>query len=547
MPRIVDADPDRPDRNERNDRNININERISQGNAWGELFKAMPWFIWATPVWLILGLICLAIWHEGINGFSSSVMGWLSLVPWVVGIISGIKGAMWIYNTFHRICTETYNRRLLASNVRKVDQSVLALEKKNRLLDAELAIALQIAGSIDKLIDNGSAFKYAKMTLDVQGRPGQQTIVSPVPGQQGQIAGPAPLALGPAGSLPEAVSYEDVEGQIPAGHSLMGVSSDSVETTEFGNLMTMWICGGSSTGKSNTVGIKIEEAIENGRNLGILCIDYHANKKDSLYNKIKEYEDLFLMPVARDEASAMAMLERYLNEFMRRRGLPEEEQEQLDDMLLVVDEVPAVIEDEQIAPLLKRIARLCGRESRGFGMFGWFISQNAVGLAWLRNVALTVIAHKMLMLNEAELACNQHKDIARDMENWPIGRVVVYGLRFKGIKVLQMPYRGGRLSRVVDSKNNEPEEVTLVDAVDVQPGDDHQQQEEQTTSNVIPALSGDLRTVYDACQQLQSLGERISTRAIERLTKIDKDKANGLLHRLAAMGYIPPRTNNKAV
>lgn len=541
MPRIVDADP--PDRNnERNDRNINVSERIIQGNAIAEILKSLPWFIWAAPLWLVAGLILLAIGHYGFSGFTNALFSWLSFVPWIVGVLSVIKGVVWIYTTFNRICTDTYNRRLLAEGVQKTHQSVVTQIKKNALLDAELTIANQVAQGIDKLIESGAAFKYTKGgTLEVLGLP-NRTLISPVPNQQGEIgAGPAPLALGAGSPLPEAVRYEDVEGQIPAGHSLMGVSSNSVETTEFGNLMTMWICGGSNSGKSNTVGIKIEEAIDNGRNLGILCIDYHANKKDSLYNKIKEYEDLFLMPVARDEASAMAMLQRYLAEFLRRRGLPEEEQEQLDDMLLVVDEVPAVIEDEEIAPVLKRIVRLCGRESRGFGMFGWFISQNAVGLAWLRNAALTVIAHKMVMLNEAELACNQHKDIARDMENWPIGRVVVYGIRFKGIKVLQMPFKSGRLSRVVDAKDEKPEEVILIEAVDVQPGDDHHQQQEEAVNNVVPALSGDLRIVYDACQQLRSLGERISSRAVERLTKIDKDKANGLLNRLADMGYIPRR------
>lgn len=535
MARIVDADP------ERNDRNININERINQqGNPWAEFFKAMPWFCWALPGWILAGLVLIAIGTQGIAGFSSSVMRWLSLLAWGAGVFCAVKVIMWGHNTYHKVRSDSYNRRLLKANTAKVQESVITVQHKNAALLADVQIRQQIPALLVHLATHHVPFKYdAKGNLEVLALPGTMRI-SEMP-NQGQLGAGAPaLALGPAGSLPEAVSYEDVQEQVPVGHSLMGVSSDAVETTEFGNLMTMWICGGSGGGKSNTVGIKIEEAIENGRNLGILCIDYHANKKDSLYNKIKEYEDLFLMPVARDEKEAMAVLERFYGEFGRRRTVPEEEQDQLSDVLLVVDEVPAVVEDEAIAPLLKKIARLCGRESRGFGMFGWFISQNAVGLAWLRNVALTVIAHKMVMLNDAELACNQHKDIARDMENWPIGRVVVYGMRFKGIKVLQMPFKGGRLSRVVDAKEKKSEEVVLVDAVDVQPGDDPSQ-EEQTTSNVIPALSGDLRTVYDACQQLQAANERISSRAVERLTKIDKDKANGLLNRLADLGYIPKR------
>lgn len=244
------------------------------------------------------------------------------------------------------------------------------------------------------------------------------------------------LAL-PPGALPTNVTYEAISDRVPAGHALLGVSSSGVETCDFSQLMTMWICGGSNTGKSNTVGIKIEEAIRNGRNLKIICIDYHARKSDSLYNKIKEYESRFLCPVASDEEAALKVLRFFLTEFTRRREAGTGEQ----DILLVIDEVPAVLDsdNEEITKLLKRIARICGRESRGFGMFGWFISQNAVGLAWLRNTVLTVIAHKMNMLNEALLASNQHQDIARDMENWPRGRVVVYGLNFQGIKVLQMP------------------------------------------------------------------------------------------------------------
>ena len=87
MPRgIVDADPNRND-----DRNININERINQGSAWGEFFRAMPWFVWATPGWIVAGLVLLAIGPDGLGGFTNNVMGWLRLVPWVLAVICGVK------------------------------------------------------------------------------------------------------------------------------------------------------------------------------------------------------------------------------------------------------------------------------------------------------------------------------------------------------------------------------------------------------------------------------------------------------------------------
>lgn len=246
-------------------------------------------------------------------------------------------------------------------------------------------------------------------------------------------------------ALPTDVTYEQVAAQIPAGHALLGVSHNSVETCDFAQLMTVWICGGSNTGKSNTVGLKIKEAIMNGRDIKIILIDPHARKEDSLYNKIRHYESRFLMPVAKDEDEILNALTWFLEEFKRRRDIGGSDT----DILLVIDEVPGVLdsEEEEIPRLVKRIARICGRESRGFGMFGWFISQNAVGLAWLRNVVLTVIAHKMNMLNEARLACNEHLDVARDMENWPRGRVIVYGLNFQGIKVLQMPLFNDRAAQ----------------------------------------------------------------------------------------------------
>lgn len=251
----------------------------------------------------------------------------------------------------------------------------------------------------------------------------------------------------PVPHLPEIVRYEDVRRYVPSGHALLGVDEQGeVETCDFEKLMTCWIVGGSSTGKSNTVALKVDEAMRMGHNLRLLVIDPHAKKEDSLYNRIKAYESLFLRPVAYKPEQVHDALTWFLSEFNRRLDTGDCSY----DILLVVDEVSNVIEMENpyaqtkdelkdIFKLLKRIATICGQEARGFGMFGWFISQKAAGLAWLRNVVITVIAHKMNMMNERMLACNQKTDIANDMETWPKGRVVVYGLGFEEVRVLQQP------------------------------------------------------------------------------------------------------------
>lgn len=247
----------------------------------------------------------------------------------------------------------------------------------------------------------------------------------------------APQKLLPAPTLPEKVRYEDVRNYVPQGHALLGVSENGVETCDFSQLMTCWIVGGSSMGKSNTVALKIDEAMRLGRNLKLLVIDPHAKKTDSLYNKIRPYEQAFLRPVAQYEDDILASLQWFLGEFKRRLDTGDCGY----DLLLVVDEVSNVVEseNEEIGKLLKKIARICGQESRGFGMFAFFVSQKASGLAWLRNVVITVIAHKMVMMSERKLACNEDMSIARDMESWPRGRVLVYGAGFESMRVLQQP------------------------------------------------------------------------------------------------------------
>lgn len=234
------------------------------------------------------------------------------------------------------------------------------------------------------------------------------------------------------------IRYEQIKHLIPPGHSCLGVNpmNNEVETCDFAALMTMWICGTSSTGKTNTVSLKIDEAIRNGRNLRLVVIDPHKEKTDSMYHKIKRYESYFLFQVASTADEIYNALSWFKAEFERRLQSGNEDH---DDILLIIDEVPRVLKsDKDNAELVKEIAEVCGTESRGFGMFGWFISQRAAGLAWLRNVVITVIAHKMIMMSERKLAANENMAIARDMDHWPRGRVVVYGAEFEP-KILQMP------------------------------------------------------------------------------------------------------------
>ena len=548
--KIVDAD---------NERTVNINERIDKGNALAEMFKAMPWFVWATPGWLLLGLIFLAIGHDGIGGFTNHVMGWLALVPWAVGILCGVKAFVWVTGTYNRLRVDTYNRRLLAENVNKARQAVIAAEKKNTLLDADIEMAYQMPNIILMLSQQGTAFEYTKGgNLKVLGLPGAGARVSEVPNQQGQLgAAAAPLALGAGGALPTKVLYEEIKEQVPQGRVLVGVGVTGIETKEAAVGACVWIVGLSGTGKTSTTVIRVEERANEGHKF--LGVDPHWFKDDSLYHSIYElidkdtgavigpgaYKDLFLMPIARDTAESKKVLQAFLDEFYARKAgrVPKPWQK----ITLLVDELGALVdttceEEEEVKAMLKTISRICGQEARNFGMGGIFISQQATELAWLRKVALMVIVHQLLQDSEKKLATNNDRVVMDDMKTWPIGRTYVFGVGFgqEGPRTVQQPYFAGRrvngaapTGNGAELHHDEMNESNTVDAAASAPAQDER---------IVPALAGDLRAVYDACQQLIQAGQPISSRAVAGLLPdFGKDKCNNLLNRLADMGYINRR------
>jgi hypothetical protein len=115
---------------------------------------------------------------------------------------------------------------------------------------------------------------------------------------------------------------------------------------------------------------------------------------------------------------------------------------------IVVDEVGSLVLDidkdndteVKVVARLKEVARVCGQEARGFDMGGIFISQDAAGLAWLRKRALMVLAHQVTMWSERLLVCNQNTVVAREMDSWPVGRTLAYGIAFpEGQIVVQQP------------------------------------------------------------------------------------------------------------
>lgn len=247
-------------------------------------------------------------------------------------------------------------------------------------------------------------------------------------------------ALPPPSQLPTQVRYEDIRRQIAPGQALVGISEKGIETRDRSIRALIWVVGGSGTGKTNSVSIRVEEDFQRGSMF--LVIDPHAFKDDSLYNAVKGYSARFLAPMAQETADIIGVLDYFLEEFLRRKAGGKWQY----PITILVDEVGSLTgyveteEEEELVKKLKEVARICGQESRGFDMCGVFISQDAAGLAWLRKRAIMVLAHQVTMWSERILVCNNDTKLARAMDNWPKGRTLVYGIAFtSGPLILQQP------------------------------------------------------------------------------------------------------------
>jgi len=379
----------------------------------------LTWFLYQAIEWLIANMP--GIWaHE-----------WGLFVT-----ITAVAMAPVWWRVYKAIDKHTLNRQAQIALIRMANETTLSIQN-----------ARQSNHNLEVAFNDQMAPKQVRIAPVVEKRTRVDRVVEEAQQEQQELL-PVPK------TLPTMVRYEEIRPQIPEDHALVGINETGVVTRQRAIKALLWIVGGSGTGKTNSVSMRVEEDYQWGHHF--LLIDPHWFKDDSLYNAIKGYSDRFIMPMASEPEDIVQVLDAFLNEFKRRKAggkwdFP---------VTIIIDEVGSLVSDkpeteveEEMIAKIKQVARICGQESRGFEMTGMYISQDAAGLAWLRKRAIMVIAHQLLMMSERLLACNGNAEIARSMDEWPIGRTLIYGIGFKeGQKVYQQPAFAPRQAVVVDAE-----------------------------------------------------------------------------------------------
>jgi hypothetical protein len=315
---------------------------------------------------------------------------------------------------------------------------------------------------------------------------------------------------------PQVYHYEEIKHLIPASRMLLGVHPESgkLELTKWVNLKCLWIVGTSSTGKSNTAYGKAHQAVSAGALL--LVVDQHINKPDSLGKKLLAFEEAFLRPIAVTDEEVLATLDFYENEFNRRVAGGKWSRK----IVLICDEMNRMARNPRLLPRLKEIVAICGEESRGFGMYGWFLSQKAVHLKWLRDSAITVIANRMTRIEEARLACNDDLKAARKNLHFPVGRSFVYGVDFEEMELQQEWYQLPDAQDEDDEDYDEEYELEDDDdpLSDVPMNKDQAESQDLDGQTVVSWYKQDLidqETLLDLMQHIRSKGKGKAPRVVD--------------------------------
>ncbi len=330
------------------------------------------------------------------------------------------------------------------------------------------------------------------------------------------------------------------------------------------------VAGRGRSGKTRRVIAEIVQALIAGAHV-IVC-DPHFTKPDSLARSLEPLEKY--LTVARGEEEIVAVSQDFLREMEARVDDPARP---CPPRLIVYDEWSRLMDEhnpkmpEGGRDLLIDVAKNCSIQYAGYLGFCCVIGQiwtnDACGGTEVRRSVQSVFVHQLSAeyaafffkpakwRNRAE-ELKRRECIYRDtdgqvMEVVTIGvpddtasRAAAY-LASIGMQAIEGPGAAPRLPEYQEQSRAmiaAPDPLPASNGTDRHPSEVIYLPEVQNSRGGTEAeagsLTGDLRKVYNACQQLQQEQRRVSSRNIEALTSIDKDKANALMNKLAELGYI---------
>lgn len=315
---------------------------------------------------------------------------------------------------------------------------------------------------------------------------------------------------------------------------------------EIGALHTQFIAGGSQSGKTTYMSGIVGQAAAM-RTLFYVIDPHKIHPEKSISAKIAAFSPYFILPPASTHEEVARVLA-HATKTRDRLIQGQETPYQGYHIMFIVDEVPALMayqksQDKQVKSLYLSLAlfmQSIGTQTAKFGMTGLFGSQfvtkDELGDIEIRDACMSQFLLR-LHPTQAQAMRILPKAAIQEIPRLSKGHgYLMLSTSYEPMRVASGNVTQNDLTRLASQLPGSPSigETGLGEQV-------RGTQEVQAIKYLAPHLEGDIKKVYDACKQLQQVGERISSRRVGVIAHINRDKANNLIGELATRGLIVRR------
>lgn len=535
---------------------VDSQERIDRGLAVAAVLQAIPNILWVSLVTIVGGFLILAIWfnHNSLQGFTASVLLWLVRLLIASGIVMLAVAAYKCYLIYHNVMMTSYDRRTARANS---DRQQLLTEKarlQNEQLQTKIEMERQLPILMKYAMEAGHNIEYDGRGLKVV------NYLSNVHSLSGPAGQGQPLLTTVQEYIPDAYKFTDVlQNWTPSKEGILLAKNRELITVPAGeDLCHTVFTGNTDSGKTNDERMLLIQLLYIGQICFLCDRNYAPLRQDRKSGAVYDYRPIeaqLAYPAIDTAKETLALLKYLVAELDSRRAQRRKAGQagvisRFEDMYLFMDELPAFCQEQP--DIMKYVGRLV-RESRQYGIFFVGAAQDLLNATLnndngaIRDNLLTnyygggddTTARKIMNLQKGE-----------KLDEVGLGKHGLKYLRAKGAGIEHMKVRtalsdnDATLLLLADM----PARKQLTSSIfvpstpaSVPADEDSEDFYEDDTEELTPALSGDMLAVYNAYKELINEGQRGSARAVEGVTGIDKDKANGLLNRLADLGYITRR------
>lgn len=505
-------------------------ENVDRGIAVAAVLQAIPANVYIGFLVIVFGFIGLALFYgrDGLPVFVSTTLKVMLAVLIVCAVVGAVHVFRFISGVYHNASIQQTQRNI----ARATAERQLLLTEQQRLKNQQLLTRIQLEQQLPAIaqiaIERGLNFEYdGKGVIVTQ-------LQQSIPSGYNHTQIPASFVE----QLPEPYKMSDLlSNWTPTKDGiLVGKNMNGLITIPAGESLCHTVfTGNTDAGKTNNERMMMIQLLYLEQ-ICILCDRnfqrYRIDKKLNTTYNYEPIEQQLQYPVVTTANQALAMLKFIVSELDDRRIQRQKAIVHFPDWYLFMDELPAFCNEQP--DIMHYVGRIL-REARQYGLFFIGAAQDLLNTT-LKNDNGAI--RDNLLTNFYGGGDDTTARLIMNLKNGE--KLDETGLGVQGAVYIRA--KGAKIERVKARTplSDDPATQMLLSDMPVRQQLEMPVVESNATRVPTPddGLSPDLQAVYNACEQLSDGGLKISSRNVEKITGINKDRANNLIQQLEMLGYV---------